>query len=107
MTISPTYFDKHRGFAMGTILSGSGVGGLVIAPVLRVLIDRYGVQWALRILGIWNFTVGVPVCLVARHRYKRGTATRNGKTRLNMNLAKRGTFLYQVSWSIILTAPVS
>lgn len=103
MSLTPVYFDRHRGFAMGVILAGSGIGGLVIAPVLQVLLDKYGVQWALRVLGIWNLVVGIPVSCVVRHRpgfgfharSNGGSVTRN-RTRMNMGLVKRGTFLYQV-----------
>ncbi|KAF8890076.1 major facilitator superfamily domain-containing protein [Infundibulicybe gibba] len=80
MSITPVYFDRHRGFAMGVILAGSGVGGLVIAPVLQLLLDKHGVHWALRILAIWN----LPGFNGVR------------RTRVNMGLVKRGTFLYQV-----------
>ncbi|KAJ7112200.1 major facilitator superfamily domain-containing protein [Mycena epipterygia] len=58
MSIAPTYFDRHRGFTMGCILSGAGAGGLVMAPVLQVFLDRYGIRGALRILAAWNFAVG-------------------------------------------------
>jgi MFS family permease len=93
MTIAPTYFDRHRGFAMGCILSGAGIGGLVMAPVLQVLLDKYGIRGALRILALWNFVVGFPVACVARRRSGFDAAAR---TRVNMALVKRGTFLYQV-----------
>lgn len=83
---------------MGVILAGSGVGGLVIAPVLQVLLDKYGVGCALRTLGIWNLVIGVPVSCVIRHRpgfgFHRGRSA--GTTRINMALIKKGTFLYQV-----------
>lgn len=98
MSITPVYFDKHRGFAMGVILAGSGVGGLVIAPVLQILLDKYGVHWALRILGIWNLAIGIPVSCVVRHRPGYGI---RGRTRMNMGLVKRGTFLYQVRTSVL------
>ncbi|KAF9260755.1 MFS general substrate transporter [Marasmius fiardii PR-910] len=97
IAIAPMYFDRHRGFAMGFILAGSGIGGLVLAPVQQYLMDRYGVQWTLRILGMWNFAVGIPVSMVIQHRqgfgYERG-ATR-ARTRLGGATARRGTFWYQ------------
>jgi hypothetical protein len=90
------YFDRHRGFAMGCILSGAGVGGLVMAPVLQVLLDRYGVRSTLRILAGWNFAVGVPVACVVRRRAGFDPSASGARTRINMALVKRGTFLYQV-----------
>lgn len=35
MSITPVYFDRHRGFAMGAILAGSGVGGIVMGKYLQ------------------------------------------------------------------------
>ncbi|KAG6829269.1 hypothetical protein H0H92_005089 [Tricholoma furcatifolium] len=101
MSITPLYFDRHRGFAMGVILAGSGIGGVVIAPVLQTLVDKYGVGWALRILGIWNLLLGIPVGCVVRHRIGFGIRAR---TRINMGLVKRGTFLYQSSGAFLQAA---
>ncbi|KAL0579926.1 hypothetical protein V5O48_002097 [Marasmius crinis-equi] len=96
IAITPTYFDNHRGFAMGFILAGSGIGGLVLAPVEQHLMDQYGVQWTLRILGLWSFAIGIPVSLVLKPRegfgYSSATRTR---TRLGGAMARKGTFWYQ------------
>ncbi|KAJ7020173.1 MFS general substrate transporter [Mycena alexandri] len=104
MSIAPTYFDRHRGFAMGCILSGAGIGGLVMAPVLQVLLDRYGVRTALRILAGWNFAVGVPVSCVIRRRVRFDRAANGASTRINMSLVKRGTFLYQALGALLQAA---
>lgn len=77
---------------MGFILSGTGIGGLVLAPVLHYLLDHLGVQWALRILGIWNLAVGLPVACVVRQRPGFGARSSNQNTRINMALVTRGTF---------------
>ncbi|THU82127.1 MFS general substrate transporter [Dendrothele bispora CBS 962.96] len=101
MTLAPTYFDRHRGFAMGLILAGSGVGGLVMALVLQNLLDRYGIGWALRILGVWNFVVGVGVAMVVRGQRQSGGENANGggngggSSMPNKSLMRRGTFWYQ------------
>ncbi|KAJ7697446.1 major facilitator superfamily domain-containing protein [Mycena rosella] len=104
MSIAPTYFDRHRGFAMGCILSGAGVGGLVLAPVLQVLLDRYGVRTALRILAGWNFAVGIPVACVIRRRSGFEQTPDAARTRINMALVKRGTFLYQALGAFLQAA---
>jgi MFS family permease len=49
MAVAPTWFNKHRALAMGIIISGSGVGGMIWPPVLRALITKVGVQYTLRI----------------------------------------------------------
>ncbi|KAJ7577530.1 MFS general substrate transporter [Mycena floridula] len=101
MSLTPVYFDRHRGFAIGIIAAGSGIGGVVLAPVLQTLLDKYGVQWALRILGIWNLVVGIPVSCVVRHRPGFGFRT---ATRMNMGLVKRGTFVYQAFGAFLQAA---
>ncbi|KAJ7075661.1 monocarboxylate transporter [Mycena belliarum] len=72
-----------------------GVGGLVLAPVLQVLLGRYGVGPTLRILAGWNFAMGVPVACVVRRRSAFNRSAGREPTRINMALVKRGTFLYQ------------
>ncbi|KAJ6609564.1 major facilitator superfamily domain-containing protein [Mycena sp. CBHHK59/15] len=101
MSVAPTYFDAHRGGAMGVVLAGAGAGGLVFAPVLRVLLDRVGVRWALRVLGLWNLAVGVPVACVVKRRPGFGGA---GQTRMTMGLVRRGTFLYQALGAFLQAA---
>ncbi|KAJ7922369.1 major facilitator superfamily domain-containing protein, partial [Mycena leptocephala] len=100
----PDVFDHHRGFAMGCILSGAGFGGLVMAPVLQGLLDRYGVRTALRILAAWNFAVGVPVACVVRRRAGFDRTANNARTRINMALVRRGTFLYQALGALLQAA---
>ncbi|KAJ7627069.1 major facilitator superfamily domain-containing protein [Roridomyces roridus] len=102
MSIAPTYFDRHRGFAMGIILSGAGIGGLIMAPVLQILLDRYGIRPALRILAGWNFAVSIPVSAVIRRRAS-ATGARQS-TGLNMALVKRGTFVYQAMGAFLQAA---
>ncbi|KAJ1557275.1 hypothetical protein HK405_000381, partial [Cladochytrium tenue] len=55
------YFTRRRGLATGLAVAGAGVGGLVLAEVTQVLIDRLGVQWALRVSAFiaLAFTAGV------------------------------------------------
>ena len=81
---------------MGFVLAGSGVGGVVLAPVLRYLLNNVGVGWTLRILGIWNLVVGLPVSCVIRQRPGFGASAANRSTRINMKLVTKGTFILQV-----------
>ncbi|KAH7308635.1 major facilitator superfamily domain-containing protein [Stachybotrys elegans] len=50
-TVAPTWFTSRRGLAMGIILAGTGIGGLVWAPVLKALISGFGYRNSLRISG--------------------------------------------------------
>lgn len=61
LAVAPEYFDTHRGFAMGFTLSAAGLGGLCYAPVTRTLLTKVGIRWTLRILGIVNCTLCLPI----------------------------------------------
>jgi len=47
----PGWFDKHRGLAMGIVVSGTGVGGTIWPPILRTLITHVGFRNAMRVSG--------------------------------------------------------
>ena len=89
-SLTPPFFNKHRGFAMGIALSGSGAGGLVFAPVTQALIDSWGAPMTLRILGVWNFVVLIPISFIIRR------PPGYSPVRPSLALAKRGAFILQV-----------
>lgn len=89
--LTPPFFDKHRGFAMGVALSGSGAGGLVFAPIIQTLLARWGSSATLRILGVWNFVVLIPISFIIRR------PPGYSPMRPTLALAKRGIFILQVS----------
>ena len=51
VTVAPSWFDRRRGLAMGIVLAGTGVGGVVWAPVLRALNAQIGFRNTLRLTG--------------------------------------------------------
>ncbi|KAH9276703.1 hypothetical protein BASA83_000836 [Batrachochytrium salamandrivorans] len=50
--ILPDWFIKRRGLATGIAVAGSGLGGLMLGPVLRILISNVGWRWTLRIISL-------------------------------------------------------
>ncbi|GKZ91195.1 hypothetical protein AnigIFM59636_003393 [Aspergillus niger] len=56
MAVAPTWFTKRRGLAMGVIISGTGVGGMIWPPALRAMISHVGFRNALRISGCISLT---------------------------------------------------
>jgi MFS family permease len=90
ISLTPVYFDRHRGFAMGIAMAGSGAGGLVLAPVVQSLLVRFGAPVTLRVLGVWNFVVCVIISFVVRPHpaYQ--------PIRPSLALAKRGAFIFQL-----------
>ncbi|KAL7285039.1 hypothetical protein ACG7TL_000130 [Trametes sanguinea] len=103
MSLTPAYFDRNRGAAMGIVLAGSGVGGLVLSPVFHVLLTRIGIRWALRILGLWNCALGIPISSVLTKKHG-AAASAAGSTRVSMALIKRGTFILQSLGALLQAA---
>jgi predicted MFS family arabinose efflux permease len=63
-----TWFQKHRGFALALILTGSGVGSILIPPVTQWTISHYGWRNAYLLLGAIAL-VGFPLtALLVRNR---------------------------------------
>lgn len=93
ISLTPVYFNRHRGFAMGIAMAGSGAGGLVLAPVTQTLLVRYGAPVTLRVLGVWNFVICIALSFVIRPHpaYQ--------PIKPSLALAKRGAFILQVCTS--------
>ena len=62
------WFDRRRGLAMGVTTTGIGFGGLVMAPLSKVLISSVGWRSTFLILGLLVIAVALPLALlVVRH----------------------------------------
>ncbi|KAI8990640.1 MFS general substrate transporter [Trametes punicea] len=93
MSLTPAYFDRNRGAAMGIVLAGSGVGGLVLSPVFHILLTRVGIRWALRILGIWNFALGIPISSVVTKKHGVAATAAGGTRSLGALLQAAGNMV--------------
>jgi predicted MFS family arabinose efflux permease len=63
-----TWFQRHRGFALALILTGSGVGSILIPPLTQWTISNYGWRSAYLLLG-GIALVGFPLtALLVRNR---------------------------------------
>ena len=58
------WFLRRRGFALGVLGAASAVGGLVIVPVLRLIIDTFGWETSFVVTGIAIAAVFVPLGLL-------------------------------------------
>ncbi|RAH49974.1 MFS general substrate transporter [Aspergillus brunneoviolaceus CBS 621.78] len=50
-TTAPTWFNERRSLAMGIVISGSAVGGMIWPSILTAMINRMGFRNALRVSG--------------------------------------------------------
>ena len=92
LSAAPEYFDKNRGSAMGFILSGAGIGGLVFAPVVRVLLTTIGPRWTLRALCFTNLIISLPIAITASPSRFIGKRP----THVNLKLAMKPAFILSV-----------
>ncbi|KAF9101988.1 hypothetical protein BGX27_011237 [Mortierella sp. AM989] len=46
------WFEKYRSIAIGIVVCGSGLGGLILGPLTEYLITNVGIHWTLRIQGL-------------------------------------------------------
>lgn len=63
-TIISHWFTKRRGAAMGMIMTGMGLGGMVMVFIASVMNDAYGWRWTYRLLGVLVLGIVVPVILI-------------------------------------------
>lgn len=64
MAIVSSWFDRHRGTAIGLVACGSGVGHLVILPLVQYLIGRVG--WRGAYVALAAAVLTVPTILIWR-----------------------------------------
>ncbi|KAI8145223.1 major facilitator superfamily domain-containing protein [Fennellomyces sp. T-0311] len=70
LTLPPQWFYKNRALATGIAVSGSGIGGVAMSPMIQSLISSLGYRNTLRILGAMNFGILLIATALARSRYR-------------------------------------
>lgn len=57
------WFDKKRGLAMSLGLSGAGVGGFILSPLITIWLENYGWRKTYLIFAVIMLAVSLPVSL--------------------------------------------
>jgi MFS family permease len=63
-TVISYWFNRKRGLAMGIIMTGIGLGGMVMVFVASEAVAAFGWRWAYRILGFIVLGLVLPVILL-------------------------------------------
>ena len=92
LSVAPEYFDTHRGSALGFILSGAGIGAVVLSLIIQALISNVGLRWTLRFLCFLNLVISSPIAITAAP--SRFTSKR--PTHVNLSIARKPVFLLSV-----------
>ncbi|CAG5142307.1 uncharacterized protein ALTATR162_LOCUS1126 [Alternaria atra] len=70
------WFSSKLGTANGVVKAGGGVGATVLPLAAQALIDKFGLEWTFRILGILIMVTGIPCTLALKERATTGTLSR-------------------------------
>jgi MFS family permease len=77
---------------MGFVLSGAGIGAVILSPAIRALISAVGIRWTLRSLSFLNLLISRPIATTAppsRFASKR-------PTHVNAQVALKPAFILSV-----------
>ncbi|MDD5822993.1 MAG: MFS transporter [Firmicutes bacterium] len=61
------WFHERKGFAMGFVTTGSGVGSAIFNPVGSALTVAYGFQFSMRILGLMALLCMLPIAILFKY----------------------------------------
>lgn len=84
------YFEKHRSFATGLAVCGSGFGTFILAPFTELLVHEYSWQGAMLILG--GIILNIIVCgIIFRPLELNGTPARKNSTEVESDALLNNT----------------
>jgi MFS family permease len=66
MTIASAWFDRQRNLAVSLVSAGMGMGSLIVAPFVRVLISTYDWRTAMLTIGILALILLIPAAMLIR-----------------------------------------
>lgn len=67
MTLTNTWFIRLRARAMTINSAAYGLGGVLLAPLLSVIVHSWGWRWGAAAAGIAFLVIGLPLCLMIRN----------------------------------------
>jgi len=66
MTLTNTWFIRLRARAMTINSAAYGLGGVLLAPLLSLIVHNWGWRWGAAVAGATFIVVGLPLCLTIR-----------------------------------------
>jgi MFS family permease len=93
MSVTPQWFTKHRGTALGIVASGSGVGGLIVPFIVTPLNRNLGSAWTYRILGFISLVCDIIACIFVKERTPRPKEKKKLSQVVRFSVLKNTNFL--------------
>lgn len=72
MTLPSQWFTKNRGLVTGIAISGGGIGGLWISPVVSKLLNIKGFSFTMLVIAAVHMVLLIPAGLLYRERRETG-----------------------------------
>jgi MFS family permease len=66
MVLINTWFIRHRARAITISSAAFGLGGVLVAPILSVIVQTWGWRWGAAVGGLLFLVIGVPLSLTIR-----------------------------------------
>jgi MFS family permease len=66
MVLMNTWFIRHRARAITISSAAFGLGGILVAPILSVIVQAWGWRWGAAIGGLLFLLIGIPLALTIR-----------------------------------------
>lgn len=92
------WFTRRRSLANGLSAAGVGVGGAAFAWGTEAIIQRFGIQWALRITGVIALVANSAAVAMLRHRNR---IIRPSQLAFDTTLLRRCEVLLLLAWAFL------
>ncbi|KAI8369713.1 major facilitator superfamily domain-containing protein [Blakeslea trispora] len=93
MTVTPQWFTKNRGIALGIVAGGSGMGGLILPFIVTHLNLTLGSGWTYRILGFICLGCSAIACATVKERIPQKREKKKLSDVLQLNVLRNRNFL--------------
>lgn len=90
------HFTSKTGLAISAALSGSGLGAMVLNPIINTMINNAGWRVGYQLLAVVVFAITLPCAILVTHLTK--NETRVGQATGEVTTKSQGESLYKQSW---------
>lgn len=101
VAVIPQWFTTRRGTAMGISSAGSGFGGLALSPMVSFLVEKYGLPWTYRIVGLMAFGICMIASCLIRTRLPPGHVNQPARSPIKLSLLKDINFVIMLFGVVI------
>ncbi|KAF9920777.1 hypothetical protein FBU30_009287 [Linnemannia zychae] len=117
LTLPSQWFTKNRGLVTGIAISGGGIGGLWISPIINNLLSNKGFKFTMLTIAIAHLVLLAPACMLFKTRretgrqrakrikqfgYRKGEAPPDGKKRKFVDF----TIMKDIRFSLLFVAGI-